>query len=550
MAQDPPSYPVEQRLRTLRRAYADQLPHRIAQLERRLAGLGTVATVEQLRAVRMMAHSLAGSGAIFGYQALSGEARGLAARLGDLEGDVASWTDCRAEMLDHVDRLRQSCQGSEEVETEQGADEDGELRFEPVKSRRLIFLVTRNSSLASDLSFQLGCFGYLVRSFLDLREPLERLDEAPASLIIDAEPFAPVLSEVKSLASQFKVRELAVPIVLLSSRSDLQSRLEAVRARVDVFLASPPNIRKLVEQLEVLTQTRPTDPYRILVVEPDYQRALRFSLTLQQAGMTAMLATQPDQALKELVDFQPDLVLMDVDLPEVTGPELASIIRQSDAYVHVPIVFVGGSTTIEDQLEFMRSGADDLVPASDDHEAIVSTVSYHAQRSRSLRYFLSHDSLTGLLNHTEFMQRLEAEFEQAARHHRSISYAIVDVDDLKSINERYGYLTGDGVIKSLAGLLSQRLRKTDLVGRYGGEEFGIIMPDTPGKSAQRVLDEVRALFSELPHQSSEGAFFASFTCGVAAMPGYDLAIELHDAADEALTMARRKGGNRVVLVNE
>ena len=497
-----------------------------------------------------MAHSLAGSGAIFGYEALSEQARQLVDVVRRAESSEEPTSE-EARLGELVDLLREACKDAElDSEPRRSDAKDCDLPFEATRSRRLVFLVTRNSSLAADLSFQLGCFGYLVRAFSNCRESIERLDDSPAVMIVDAEPFTPVLAEANEVAERLRRIEMSLPIVLLSSRSDLQSRLEAVRARVDVFLTSPPNIRKLVERLEDLTQNEMVDPYRVLVVQNEYKRALNLSLALQRAGMTAALATQPDRALKELVDFQPDLLLIDTDMREVTGPELAAIIRQSDAYMHVPIVFLSDGATLEDELDIMRCGADDLLQEPVDMPHLLSTVSYHAQRSRSVRYYLSHDSLTGVLNHTEFMQRLEVEFEQAARHQRSMSYAKIDIDNLQAINERYGYLTGDAVIKSLAGLLSQRLRKTDLIGRYSGEEFCVIMPDTPGRGALRVLDEVRALFSELPHQSSEGTFNSSFTAGIASLPGFDLAIELHEGAGRAFEEAAKERGNAVSLLRD
>ncbi len=539
-------------MRVLRRAYAEQLTHRLTQIEKAVAALGRSERQSALRSVRMMAHSLAGSAAIFGFRALSECARDLSGYLSRAEGDARPVATEGHDLVQLLEALRAACmdvEATEQLPPEQD-DDDRDRVFEPARSRRLIFLVTRNSALAADLSFQLGCFGYLVRSFADCREPLERLDEGPAALIVDAEPFSPLIAETREVSDHLRRCEMSVPILLLSVRSDLSTRLEAVRARVDAFLSSPPNIRRLVERLESFTNNQPIDPYRVLVVQDDYQRALSLSLALQRSGMTAVIATQPDRALKELVDFQPDLVLLSVALPDVTGPELAAIIRQSEAYVHIPIVFLAGGVDVDGQLELMRSGADDLITEPIDLRYVLSAVGYHAQRSRSLRYFLSHDSLTGVLNHTEFMQRLEAEFEQAVRYARPISYAMIDLDNLRAINERYGYLTGDGVIKSLSGLLTQRLRKTDIIGRYGGEEFGIIMPDTPGNGARRVLDEIRALFSELPQQSSEGAFYGTYSAGLASLPGYDLAIELHEAARRALTLAGRHGRNRVVLVKD
>jgi diguanylate cyclase (GGDEF)-like protein len=320
-----------------------------------------------------------------------------------------------------------------------------------------------------------------------------------------------------------------------------------VRSRIEAFITSPPDIRRLVEQLELLTHTRSREPYRVLVVNGSYDEGLRISLGLQQGGINVELAVQPDEALKQLVDFQPELLLVDVELPEVTGPELAAVVRQSEAYLHLPIVFLCEGASLRSQLEIMRSGADDLITDPVDLEAMLGVVQFHAQRARSVRYFASHDSLTGVLNHTEFMQRFEAQFEHASRHQQSFTYAHIDIDDLQDINDRHGYLTGDAVVKSLASLLSQRLRRSDIIGRYGGEELGVALPGTGVAAARRVLDEVRALFAELPHQVTGGSFFATFSCGVAGTPGYEVSVELHEAARKASRLAHEQGGNRVLL---
>lgn len=545
--------PMHKRLRALRRAYAEQLPHRITQLEGAWQGLQKEWSPEIFDSMQLMAHSLAGSGAIFGFAALSTAARELETFLKGLNlGSLSADQNQRVEISSHLSTIRQACLESDlGEEAAEAIDRSLGEPFERQKHKRLIFLVSRNSELAAELSFQLGCFGYIIRTFFDCGEIEDRLDEAtPAAIIVDAEPFDPALSEAKRTTDTLKRFELAVPMVVLTSRSDLQSRLQAVRAGVDAFFTTPPDVRKLVEKLEILTHPQGGDPYRILVVQHDYQSALNYSLSLQRAGMTAALATQPEQALKELVDFRPDLVLMDVDLPGVSGPELAAIIRQTDAHVHVPIVFLSHQARVERQLEVMRSGADDLLTQPIELEHLTSVVSYHVQRSRVLRYFMAHDSLTGLLNHTELMERLESDFQLAVRHERPVAYALLHIDHLQQINERYGYFAGDCVIKSLARLLTQRLRRTDIVGRYAGEEFAVIMPDTSGKRATRVLDELRALYAEIPQSSAEGPFYATFSGGVSSLPGHDLAIALHEEARRALRSAVRQGRNRLVLADE
>lgn len=126
---------------------------------------------------------------------------------------------------------------------------------------------------------------------------------------------------------------------------------------------------------------------------------------------------------------------------------------------------------------------------------------------------------------------------------------MLDIDRFKSINDHYGHLARDRVIKSLARLLQQRLRQSDVIGRYGGEEFLILMYDMTGQKAQSLMDKLRDDFAQLRHQASEELFQATFSSGIAAVSGEIKASALTDIADRALYLAKHKGRNQVVLVN-
>lgn len=158
-----------------------------------------------------------------------------------------------------------------------------------------------------------------------------------------------------------------------------------------------------------------------------------------------------------------------------------------------------------------------------------------------------HDGLTGLLNHTAIKEELAREVIRSSRLKSSLSFAMVDIDFFKKINDSYGHAAGDRVIKSLARLLKQRLRETDIVGRYGGEEFAIIMNDTDATSAAKVIDEIRNVFSRLLHLSHDEEFSVNFSCGIADLAHFPDAASLSEAADAALYQAKQRGRNKVIV---
>jgi diguanylate cyclase (GGDEF)-like protein len=158
-----------------------------------------------------------------------------------------------------------------------------------------------------------------------------------------------------------------------------------------------------------------------------------------------------------------------------------------------------------------------------------------------------HDGLTGLLNHTAIKEELAREVVRSNRLNTPLSFAMVDIDFFKKVNDTYGHAAGDRVLKSLARLLKQRLRETDIVGRYGGEEFAVIMNDTEATSAAKVIDEIRNVFSRLLHLSHDEEFFVNFSCGIADLKHFSDVASLSEAADKALYQAKQRGRNKVVV---
>jgi diguanylate cyclase (GGDEF)-like protein len=160
------------------------------------------------------------------------------------------------------------------------------------------------------------------------------------------------------------------------------------------------------------------------------------------------------------------------------------------------------------------------------------------------------DSLTGLLNHTAFKEHLSREIARVRRQGTPLAVALIDLDHFKTVNDTYGHPTGDRVVKSVARVLQRRLRRTDVIGRYGGEEFAVLFPNTTERQAQRVVDEVRVTFAQVRHQSDSREFQVTFSGGVATCPPYDEAARLTEAADQALYAAKEAGRNCVVLAGQ
>lgn len=338
----------------------------------------------------------------------------------------------------------------------------------------------------------------------------------------------------------------SVRIVIVAEEDTFEARLAGIRAGGDAFSSLPVDLASFMTQIDALSVDGSRDPNHVLVVDDSPEEVADIALILQRAGMVTSVVTEPSQVFQVLIERKPDLIIMSAELVGCTGAELAAVIRQQEAFVAVPILFVSSEDDHIAGVETIRSHGDEVIQKPLEADRLVQSVSVRLKRSRDMRFLMERDSLTGLLNHTNLKESLATEIQRAQRIGTSVSFAMVDIDHFKNVNDTHGHLIGDRVLRSLARLLEERLRKTDTVGRYGGEEFGVVFFNTDVFDAAATMNRIRDAFSRSPHQLSESEFTVSFSCGVASFPEYRTASALTAAADRALYTAKQGGRNRVV----
>jgi diguanylate cyclase (GGDEF)-like protein len=415
---------------------------------------------------------------------------------------------------------------------------------------RVVLLVDPDPESAQDLTGQLNNFRYTVRTcarFADVQAIAASSEVAAIILDVSLSDSAPV--DATAIAQVQAGRNKFIPFILISERDELSARLDAVRAGAAAYFTKPLDHSALIDRLDQLTTQIVPDPFRILIVDDSRTMTLYLSKHLEAAGMTTASVTDPLQAMQPLNDFKPDLILMDLYMPGCNGLELASIIRQQKNYVSIPIVFLSREVQLARQIEAISTGGDDFLTKPIQVHHLISSVTARVQRARILRSLVVRDSLTGLLNHTATKEALRSVLARAQREKLPLAYALIDIDKFKVINDSFGHPIGDRVIISLARLLQQRLRKSDIIGRYGGEEFSIILPETDETTASKLLDEIRQKFGQVRHQAENVEFYSTFSGGVAGFPNFKEPVEITISADKALYEAKHAGRNRIVIAN-
>lgn len=406
---------------------------------------------------------------------------------------------------------------------------------------RLLYVLDAQPPCNAYLVSELENFGYQVNLFSDLPSLQAAIaDSMPVVLIVD-------------MGCQLDIAELSASIpeqvlrICIADNGQFETRLSAVNAHADGYFVRPVNMMALAGRIEDMLRREERMPYRILIVDDDAFITDFYSAVLRSAGMEVVVLHDPANIFDALAEHRPDLLLMDVYMPKCSGPHLAQIVRQERMYIDMPIVFLSTENNLGKQLDAVRSGADDFLTKPIPAAYLISSITSRVERYRGLRDLILRDSLTRLYNHSSITEQATLELERAKRHHKPMALALLDLDYFKNVNDNYGHSVGDNVISSLGQLLLQLLRRVDIVGRFGGEEFAIIFPDTTAQAANQALEKVRACFANIKHHSadSQWSFCVTFSAGIVELQQQIDAKTLFGQALAALETAKHSGRNRI-----
>jgi two-component system, cell cycle response regulator len=303
----------------------------------------------------------------------------------------------------------------------------------------------------------------------------------------------------------------------------------------------------------------PGETARILVVDDNPDNLEIISARLQFRGYDVVLAERGEAAIEQVRTQEPDLILLDIMMPDMDGYEVARRIRQSEDIGYIPIIVVTARDSTEDKVTGLDAGADDYLTKPINFPELEARVrsmlrikrlqDQLEEKNRELEQLSISDGLTGLYNHRHMHELLAEEYDRSRRTREPVSVVMFDLDRFKEVNDTFGHQAGDRVLCELADILRESAREIDRLGRYGGEEFMAILPDSdPGAGvtfAERVREMVEKQRFDIQAQEP---LHMTISAGVATYPhdGADGPRRLVHYADLALYSAKKSGRNRVV----
>ena len=223
--------------------------------------------------------------------------------------------------------------------------------------------------------------------------------------------------------------------------------------------------------------------------------------------------------------------------------------RQHEQHAALPIIFLTSELAMESRIRAAKAGGDEHLTKPVHPARLASAVGARLERARFLKSLLHRDGLTRLLTHASFMEHVQQAVDRRQRASAGpASLVLLDVDHFKQINDVHGHQAGDRVLATLAGSLRQHLRRTDVIGRCGGEEFGVLLDQLPLEDARRLVTRLLGEFAALDHATGDPQQFrVTFSAGIAPWRDGMTRHGWIEAADQALYAAKKGGRNRVVI---
>jgi len=294
--------------------------------------------------------------------------------------------------------------------------------------------------------------------------------------------------------------------------------------------------------------------FRVMIVDDDAFTTGFIKDCLEKANFLVTICNRSMQALQMIDEERPDLIVLDVLMPEIDGFGLCQRIRQNPGMLLTPIIFLTRKDNLEQRIRGFEVGGNDYMVKPFEPEELVARVRSHLSRLSTLHDMAIRDGLTRCYNQRHFKVRLEQEIARAKRYGYEASLLIIDIDRFKAINDTHGHLVGDMVVSTIAGLINATVRSTDMVSRYGGDEFAVLLIHA-GRSeadllASRIFKRIKDFpFVVDPEKEIKKTIYVTVSLGGAVLRRQDDGVKSFiERADQGLYQAKEAGRDQIRLL--
>lgn len=300
---------------------------------------------------------------------------------------------------------------------------------------------------------------------------------------------------------------------------------------------------------------------RVLIIDDDVDLAAYLKGLLEERGYPVNIALTAERGLKLFYDWKPDMIILDVLLPDKNGMDVLEQIVEKSQQAHSPIIVISREDTKENRLRTYRLGAADFFAKPIDQELLIALIENRFHMKQQWERSIIVDELTGAYNRKHFNQVMKQLILDFQRSKRVFTIVLIDIDHFKQVNDTYGHLMGDEVLRSFASIIMDTKREEDILCRYGGEEFALILPHTDKTQSVELLQRIRTAISSCvftpgiatcadPGASCDKGeqFQVTFTAGITDIHADNAHQEkLVEEADQAMYLGKQSGRNQTIV---
>ena len=495
--------------------------------------------------IQRIFHDFAGSGALYSapnVSTLGGEGEYLCYSM-TLAGRGATADEIQ-QISDLIRKLRIELQTL--VNAWQGA---GTATQAPQRSIPLLLLASNDPLAVQGLSSYLGKRGIQVEAVPSFAEANQRI----LSGLPDLAAVSVELPDGSGYAFVRQFREVegdrSIPVLLIGQSRHFLDKVEAIHSGADGFISEPLDPPSVFKRFKSLLGRRKTTSARILLVEDDASQARFLEECLTSAGYAVHGLQDPTQFELELHQFRPNLILMDVLLPKISGYDLVRYLRQEEGFQTVPVIFLTTEGRTQAAIKGAEAGGDDFIVKPVTTEDLLTAVRARLIRFKGLQELMDRDELTSLLAHIPFLQQARLCLSRYTRKQTPYAMVLIQIDNLDEHVSRSGPRARDALIQGLAKFVQRSVRQTDIMGRYGENLVALVLEQLTEQDAARLMLRLQREFAELDHPVGQGRFIrGTFSTGIAmSAPMFKTLKDWIDAASDALKVSKRFGGNKTMV---
>lgn len=539
-------------LEALRKKYQQTVGEKTERLGRLIRDIEASPCEATLAAFQKDVHKIAGSAGSYGYARVSALCRemefDLQKKMVSPDLIVPEWLISLQTFLKKIKLAFQSADAEPAGESQfSGQDQAGE------SSTLDIYVADDDAALLDIFRKKSQVYGLKTQVETDplaAKQAVEQNGFAPKFLLVSKYYAGYNGIDGYDIIKEFRAhhRFAATAIGIISSDGEMDNRLSATKAGVELFLKKPVQPESFDEIMKKFIEPQNRKRFRVLLVDDDIDVCEYVSTILYRIGVDVKAVFEGKNLIAEIESFGPDLLILDIALPDYGGLELLQMLRSDLRYKHIPVVIL---TEHADNFRIKMAyfiGAEDFIVKPIVRELFQARIVNQMNRKTLMDAAQNRDYLTGLYNRRAFSDIFRNSVVECEKTGGKLAFAMINLDGYNEINEQYGHSSGDDVLIRFGKFLSNSLRKSDVIGRWGGDEFTILMQGTNLTYAQflmgLLLEDWRneAVMEKYPDKR------LSFSCGMAVFPDNGGTLEaLSRAADKALRDAKKEGKARVVI---